>query len=62
MKTPRDYTGKKLLPTQQVDLYFQRIEERQRIEDVYYATGDPVLLPEIEKARERIREVMKFLR
>jgi hypothetical protein len=41
-----------------VYLYFARLIERQRLETEYYNTSNTSLLPEIEKARERIREVM----
>lgn len=39
-------------------VFFELIQERQRLEEKYYATGDQLMLPEIEKARERIRDVM----
>ena len=59
MKAPQKKIGSNITSENLVDIYFERIIERQRLEEEYYSTGNAALLPEIEKARERIREVMR---
>lgn len=59
MKTTQQNNSKGLTSKQRVELYFSKIIERQKLEELYYATGDKELLPEIQKARERIRDAMK---
>lgn len=59
MKTDKKKHGKRMTSKQRVELFFARIIERQNLEELYYVTGNRALLPEIEKARERIREVMR---
>ena len=44
---------------QQVELFFARIAERRQLEEEYYSTGDMILLPEIDRASESIREVLR---
>jgi len=61
MQPKRKNHARKLISTPHVELYFLRIRERQRLEDEFYRTGNAALLPEIEKARERIREAMSRL-
>jgi hypothetical protein len=61
MKIPRKNHREGLTSKQRVELFFNRIIERQRLEEEYYSTGDAILLPEIEKVREDIREIMNEL-
>ena len=58
MHTKTKFNGKGLTSQQRVELFFSRIIERQRLEEEWYSTGNAELLPEIEKAREQIREAM----
>jgi hypothetical protein len=58
MKTDNKKHGKKMTSKQRVELFFSRIIERQRLEEEYYSTGKAELLPEIENARERIKDAM----
>lgn len=44
------------IPDNRVELFFELIRERQRLEDIYYLTGDEKMQAMIEEAREQIRE------
>jgi|GEM_PF-6412149 len=59
MKTSPNNQGRRVTSEQQVELFFALIQERQNLEEEYYSTRNQALVKEIDKARERIREVMK---
>jgi len=59
MKTHQKTHIKNLTSKQQVKLFFTRIAERRQLEEEYYQTGNITLLPEIDKARESIREGLR---
>jgi len=41
------------------DKFIRLVQKRQRLEDIYYSTGDCKILVEIDRARERIRIVLR---
>jgi len=59
MKTHQKIHGENLTPKEQFELFLARIAERRQLEEEYYQTGNVTLLPEIDKARESIREVLR---
>ena len=59
MKTYRKTNIKNLTSKEQFELFFSRIAERRQLEEEYYQTGNITLLPEIDRARESIREVLR---
>jgi hypothetical protein len=43
------------------DRYIEAVKQRQRFETEYYMAENKALLPEIELARKRIRQVMRVI-
>ena len=39
------------------DRFVEAVLERQRLEELYYVTGENIILEEIKKARERIKDI-----
>ena len=48
-----------MMDEERFSLFFELIQERQRMEERYYRSGDQRLLAEIEEIRGRIREVKR---
>lgn len=62
MKSKSQNNDSKLCEEQLVENFFTSIRERQQIEEEYYNKGNPLLLLEIQKAKERIRKARRLIR